>query len=775
MFKYILATVVSLLGCLIAYGQASSSFDDIKSKSELKVLSNQNKISLQIPLSYLNKEMILIERLVSKPANDSTSSLLGFSEKKPLHFFFSDNGSIVDVMVPKTGSEMRIPNQETLKAYQANHKPYLQSSVDVIKRTEQALQVDATKLFLNSSENVVLSQKKQEFDLSNSSVLAVKTHDTKVSVKLNLQFEKEEEGKKQFVVDKSIIILPTSKINKRLKSSLSKYDQVTFNTYTETDVLENKVITRWNITPNDKEAYLKGKTLHPERRITILADPNFPKEYIGQIKNAAQLWNKAFKHAGFKHVFQLHELKKGETALFDYPNERYISISFDTSKTIDSVLLKREEGIKSKTIFDPRSGEILQAEISIKNQYLKTLYCHQFMMSAPNISNKGKLPDLSEQILSELTKQLGFALGMKKNLLATTDYSIAEFKSGANISSSVLYDIHYNYLADINSKKEQKTGIKIGEYDKLNLNYGYRYTGINNLQEDKRQLHKAFLDHQNKPKNRVHSDNEIIHSKVILIKDPTMLPGNLSNQPLEASILAIDKIKKAALNKALVDLASSIGVYDVFKKYINHQFDLHLTRALYVLGGSQRNRPTPKNDCSLYTYFTIEEQKAALNFVLNQLKEIPGWMSLSELNLNDTLITNTQIEKFIKRVTSKELMYSLYAIEQQNNSEVYTPMGFSEDLLRLLFIEPLKKGSLTLVEKKMQIQYIDLIKNELANKNRSADYHNFNNKESPYVTDAFYLPILYNNYLKIQDLIKTINIDDPEYLTELRNTIDKEV
>lgn len=121
-----------------------------------------------------------------------------------------------------------------------------------------------------------------------------------------------------------------------------------------------RVISRWRLEKKDPAAALS----EPLQPITFWIDRSVPLEYRGPIREGILEWNKAFEAIGFKNAIEVRE--QAEDAEFD-------TLDFGVASVRWMVNPRPLFGAVGPSHIDPRSGEILDADIAIESLSSRTM------------------------------------------------------------------------------------------------------------------------------------------------------------------------------------------------------------------------------------------------------------------------------------------------------------------------------------------------------------------------------------------------------------------
>ena len=267
-----------------------------------------------------------------------------------------------------------------------------------------------------------------------------------------------------------------------------------------------RYVNRWRLTKKDPGAALS----EPNEPIVYWIDHNVPGRYRGAIRDGILEWNKAFERIGFQNAIKV-EIQP-EDADFNTSDIRHASIRWMTNtKTSFSAI--------GPSVVDPRTGEILDADIGIDGSSIRAMksygaetiplrpslasgvdaprgevpYCTYDAESAEHegfamslLESRGAMmldgPEAEAFILARLKAmtmhEVGHTLGLTHNFRASAVYTErqladTEFTRQNGIAGSVM---EYNAvnLALAGEKQGEYHMSTLGPYDYWAIEYGYR-------------------------------------------------------------------------------------------------------------------------------------------------------------------------------------------------------------------------------------------------------------------------------------------------------------
>ncbi len=267
---------------------------------------------------------------------------------------------------------------------------------------------------------------------------------------------------------------------------------------------------RWRLEKKDPSAELS----EPRQPIVFWLDRNIPVRYREPIKQGILEWNKAFERIGFKDAIRVEN--QPDNADFDTSDIRHASVRWQT-------VAKTSYGAIGPSVVDPRTGEILDADIGIdannvrvvrnlRHEYLpprkdafaalsqahadaknNAQFCtyddaatEEAAFGLSLLEARGVLdadsPDVDRFVdlfLKNVTMhEVGHTLGLRHNFRASTVYTDmqledADFTTKHGISGSVMEYNPWN-LAVRGEKQGEYQMSTLGPYDYWAIEYAYK-------------------------------------------------------------------------------------------------------------------------------------------------------------------------------------------------------------------------------------------------------------------------------------------------------------
>lgn len=208
------------------------------------------------------------------------------------------------------------------------------------------------------------------------------------------------------------------------------------------------------------------------RKLVFYADRRFPDEWFPYIREGVEDWNKAFDAIGLCNVLEVRHEPDGD---------------FDRNDPLVNMIRwmdVEESNAKGDVLFDPRSGEILQADI-LWWKNVTDLMCGWRYVQTGAADPAARATEYPIEILGPMIRhavchEMGHALGLSHNMGASWAYPADSLRSVSftrkyGTSASVMDYARYNHLA---TAADVAAGVnllppRLGPYDYYAIAAGY--------------------------------------------------------------------------------------------------------------------------------------------------------------------------------------------------------------------------------------------------------------------------------------------------------------
>lgn len=252
-------------------------------------------------------------------------------------------------------------------------------------------------------------------------------------------------------------------------------------------------IKRWRLEKQDPEATLS----EPVKPITFYIDPATPRKWIPYIKRGVEKWQSAFEDAGFRNAI----LAK------DPPDDTNWSPD-DVRYSVIRWLPSTVENAQGPHIADPRTGEILEADIQFHHNVMNLTRDWYFLQVGPLDPRARKLPlpdDLMGSLIEYVTAhEVGHTLGLQHNMKASSLYPAEKLRDPQWLKTmghtpTIMDYARFNYVAQPEDGIDPADLIPgIGPYDRWAIRWGYAPVAGAKSPEQERELLDAWAREQDR-------------------------------------------------------------------------------------------------------------------------------------------------------------------------------------------------------------------------------------------------------------------------------------
>jgi hypothetical protein len=488
------------------------------------------------------------------------------------------------------------------------------------------------------------------------------------------------------LIHHSIIELPTDPMRPREVDSRIGYFSVGFDEFSgaEHRVKPRRYVTRWRLEKKDPNAELSD----PVKPIVFYVGREVPEKWRPYLRKGIEMWQPAFEAAGFSNAI----LAKDAPSRRDDPDWDAEDARYSTIRWLPSTI----ENAMGPHVNDPRTGEIIEADILVFHNLLRLLTSWYFVQCAPLDERAQKLP-LPDDLLGELlayvvAHEVGHSLGLRHNMKASSAYTVEqlrskEFTATHGTEASIMDYGRFNYVAQPGDGAHLIP--VIGPYDRFAIEWGYRQFKDSKSRQDDEPLLDAIAARQNQdPMLRFGDPNPG--------EDPSQQTEDLGSDPVLATELGIANLKRVA--EMLVTATTEPGddfelLRDMYGQLVG-QLDRELGHVAALVGGLVGRDIRQGDGERIFEPVPAEQQRKAVAFLVSQLLETPEWLIRGEIL--DRIETNGAAGRLL--ASQRRVLSSLFSRNRLGRmaehveravagSATYAPADLLLDLRQAVFRE----------------------------------------------------------------------------------------
>ena len=527
------------------------------------------------------------------------------------------------------------------------------------------------------------------------------------------------EGTITVLLHHSMVKLPEEPMKPRKFDSRVGFFTVGFQDFADThnhQVEDVRYINRWRLEKKDP----KAEVSEPKKPIVYYIGREVPARWRPWLKKGVELWQPAFEKAGFKNAIVARDAPTlHEDPDWDAEDARYSSIRW-LPATIENAM--------GPHIHDPRTGEILEADIQVYHNVLKLIRDWYFTQAGPNDPRAQTLP-LPDDLVGEclayvIAHEVGHTLGFPHNMKGSSSYTVAQlrdpvFTKKNGTEASIMDYGRFNYVAQPGDKA---TLIPvIGPYDFFAVEWGYKeFPDATTYEKEKAALDTIVARQLKDPTLRFGDPNPG--------EDPSQQTEDLGSDPVAATELGLKNLDRVA--GYLVKAVSKKGEdYDLLQNMYDQlvaQRSREMGHVVNVVGGFVRNNVYYGDGDKVYNPVPAEQQKKAVAFLIaNGLKTPPSLVAPDIVQRFQATGTADRVlgsQTSILRGLINETRVKRMAELATREPAAYAPVQLLGDLTAGVFGEPNNSVvTIDLYRRNLQRAYVDLLISEVQQERPTSD------------------------------------------------------
>jgi Met-zincin/Domain of unknown function (DUF5117)/Domain of unknown function (DUF5118) len=509
----------------------------------------------------------------------------------------------------------------------------------------------------------------------------------------------------------SMIELPAQPMKPRRHDDRVGFFNVSFEDYgsPKQEVERVSYINRWRLEKKDPKAAVS----EPKKPIVFYIGREVPAKWRPWLKKGIEAWQPAFEKAGFKNAILAKDPpSQREDPDWDAEDARYSSIRWLPS-TIENAM--------GPHVHDPRTGEILEADILFYHNILKLVRDWYFVQTSPNDPKAQSLPlpdDLMGELVAMVTShEVGHTLGFRHNMKASSTYSVEQlrdpvFTKKYGVEASIMDYGRFNYVA------QPGDGARlipiIGPYDEFAVEWGYKeFPDAKTYEAQKAELDKIVARQLDDPKLRFGGGNPA--------EDPSEQTEDLGSDAIRATELGLKNIDRVAgyLVKATAKAGENYDLLRAVYGELIGQRNRELGHVANIVGGLVQHNLWFPHGKKVFIAVAPEQQKKAVQFLNQNAFQTPK--SLIEPDIVDRLESHGSADRILaaqqsllRMLLNQRRLNRMSELSARTPDSAYRPTDLIGDLHEGIWGELAipaagAAGDIDLYRRNLQRAYVDLL------------------------------------------------------------------
>ena len=694
-----------------------------------------DKIFFEIPFNLLDQEVLIVSRIAGHVKNLNFGGA-GMKSRPQQVVRFQRHGSKV-LLRSVSFNSVADENDPVYRSVRNNNfEPVIMGfEIAAFNDDSTALVCDVTSFFTTDVAMIGALSKSQRKDFEiksldgkRSFIAWAKSFPRNVEVRHVLTYTGSELPDNQLTdalsieMNQSLILLPEVPMQARSFDSRVGYFSVQQTNYSldEQRAAQQRFITRWRLEPTDMEAFRRGELVTPKKPIVYYIDPATPEKWRPYIKQGIEDWQIAFEAAGFKDAILAADPPSPEEDPDWSPEDvRYSVIRYITTDI---------QNAQGPHVHDPRTGEILESDILWYHNVMNLLR-HWYFVQTAAVNPEARGVKFKDEIMGRLIRfvaahEVGHTLGLPHNMGASVAYPVDSLRSPSftkrmGTAPSIMDYARFNYVAQ---PEDGDVGLmpNIGPYDKWSIIYGYRpLPQAASAQDERAILNEMIKERADDPLYRYGRGSSV---------DPSSQTEDLGDDAIKASAYGIANLKRIVPN--LVEWSSEPGKeYDSLEELYGQvvgQLRRYMGHVSTNVGGIYAYPKTSDQDGFVFTQVPASYQKAAVQFLNNELFATPKWLIRADIlrlfesdgmlqrlrDLQARTLSSLFNADRLKRLSETEALYSVPS---------YTVVDLFGDVKRSIWSELEDKSAIDPFRRNLQREFLKKMADLMDAKNEAFD------------------------------------------------------
>ena len=524
-------------------------------------------------------------------------------------------------------------------------------------------------------------------------------------------------GSATIVLHHSMVKLPEKPMMPRVFDDRVGYFTANLMDYSKDEHRAPRVryIARWRLEKKDPTAAVS----EPVKPIVYYIDSATPVKWREWLKKGVESWQVAFEAAGFKNAI-IAKVAPTPAEDPDFSPE-------DVRNSVIRWLPSTIENAVGPNIHDPRTGEILNADIQFYHNIMNLMRDWYFVQVGPLDPRAQKLPlpdDLMGRLLEQVVAhEVGHTLGFQHNMKASSMYEQAKVHDKDWVhkmghAPSIMDYARFNYVAQPEDNVAVEDLVpRVGPYDIWATKWGYTpIAKAKTAEEEKPTLYKWAREQDQTPWYRFSTTGSAG-------SDPGELTEAVGDaDAIKSSGLGLKNLQRVAKMLIPATTAKEGEPYDDLAEIYGRmlgQWTLEMNHVAAIVGGFNTQEKYVGQSGVLFTPVPKERQQLAVNFLSENALATPRWavdpQILRRIEAVGVLsrIRNAQ-NSVLNSLLSSPRFARLVEQEAIDGSSAYAPADFLAAVRKGVWKElDDSQVKVDAYRRNLQHAYLDLVNNKV--------------------------------------------------------------
>ncbi len=482
-------------------------------------------------------------------------------------------------------------------------------------------------------------------------------------------------------------------------------------------------ITRWRLEKKDPRAAVS----EPLKPIVFYIDPATPTKWVPYVKRGVEAWQPVFEQAGFRNAILARDPPSpSEDPHWSPEDARYSVIRWQAS-TIENAM--------GPHVHDPRTGEILEADIVMWHNVLNLVNHWYFAQVSPLDPRARKLP-LPDELMGRLIEyvvahEVGHTLGLPHNMKASSLYPLEKVRDREWVKkmghTPTLMDYaRFNYVAQPEDNIDPEDLIpKIGPYDYFSIAWGYRPIPEARTPDDEKPILDEWI---------LAAQEKTPWLRFSTARAGGSDPGENTEAVGDADAIRATELGQRNLARVmdlLLDAVPQKGKpYDDLEEVYGRvlgQWTREMNHVVPLVGGFYSQQKHAGQDGVLFHPVERERQRAAVKFLNENAFRTPA------LFVRPEILRRIEPQGVLERIRNAQRMILNNLLESRrfarlveqeaiDGPRAYLPAEFLSDLRRGIYAElAAPQVRVDAFRRNLQRLYIELLSDRLNGRTPAAD------------------------------------------------------